>query len=64
MDKEQYDELDGFKKGGWVRFYSNGKLVIGQIEYLWIDVGGFKYAGTDVGSVSIDAVLEHRGNES
>ena len=58
--KEQHEAIDGFRKGDWVRFYTGGKLVIGQIEYFWVEAGGYEYAGTDNGSVRLDSVLEHR----
>ena len=63
MKDKFHEELGGYKKGGWVRFYSNGKLVIGQIEYFWTEVGGFEYAATDIGSVRLDSILESRENK-
>lgn len=57
---KQIEEIDGYNKGDWVRFYSGGKLVIGQIEYFWIRAGGFKSVATDQGSTSVDSILEVR----
>lgn len=58
--KELRNELDGYEKGGWIRFYKDGLLVIGQIEYFWIETGGFRYAATEVGGISLDSILEYR----
>lgn len=57
--------------GDWVRFYSNGKLVIGQVEYVMkeriptltsfdnIIQSGFEVK-TDIGSVNSGYILEVR----
>ena len=58
--RDQLTEVDGYDKGDWVRFYSGGKLVIGQIEYFWIQTGGHKYVATDLGSTAVDSILEVR----
>lgn len=46
--------------GDWVRFYSLGRLIIGEVTYLQTKTGGFKYALTDQGEVSFDSILEVR----
>lgn len=46
--------------GDWVRFYNNGRLVIGQVEYIVKSkLMGFDVK-TDIGSVHSDYVLEVR----
>lgn len=60
MSKRFVNEIDGHLIGDWVRFYDNRALVIGVIEYLYIETGGFKYASTNIGTVSIDSILESR----
>ena len=57
--------------GDWVRFYNNGKLVIGQVEYvikeriptlgdsIISNLGGFDVK-TDIGSVNSGYILEVR----
>lgn len=57
---KQFDSIDGFSKGDWVRFYKSGTLVIGQIEYLFVETGGFPFAATEHGKVSLGSVLESR----
>lgn len=59
------------EQGDWVRFYSNGKLVIGQVEYvikeriptlgdsIISNIGGFDVK-TDIGSVNSGYILEVR----
>lgn len=50
------------KPGAWVRFYNNGHLVIGKVEYVAEDpVQGWKYyLNTDQGRVEASQVLEIR----
>jgi hypothetical protein len=38
------------RKGDWIRFYLNGRLVIGQIEYVWKEITGAPIYQTDAGS--------------
>jgi hypothetical protein len=44
----------------WVRFYQNGKLVIGLVQYTRKNILGHTELLTDVGSVCDNAVLEYR----
>lgn len=46
--------------GDWVRFYSDGELVIGQVEYLSKSTIGTRYLQTDKGAVDEAGVLETR----
>jgi hypothetical protein len=50
------------KPGDWVRFYNNGHLVIGKVEYVSEDsVQGWKYyLNTDQGRIEAAQVLEIR----
>lgn len=48
--------------GDWVRFYQNGVLVIGQVEYEIIGITNQRNFCTDVGAVCEDCVLEVRGS--
>ncbi len=61
--KEIITAIPPYTKGDWIRFYREGELTIGQIEYFWTETGGFKYAATDKGAISIDSILEHRRKE-
>jgi len=47
--------------GSWVRFYLNGKLVIGTVQY-HVPCGplGDPYVYTDIGSVGLEYVIEAR----
>lgn len=48
-----------FKPGDWIRFYRDGLLVIGVVQY----VGGYgdpTYIQTDIGTVEAEYVLEVR----
>lgn len=48
-------------QGDWVRFYQNGKLVIGRVEYITKDSGYWEPAvHTDIGSVMHKNILEVR----
>ena len=49
------------KVGDWVRFYRDGKLVIGHVNYVRTDtvLGDAEYQ-TDIGSVDEDSLLEVR----
>lgn len=50
--------------GDWVRFYRNGVLVIGVVQYVpRVDVIGFQYYATDMGEVRADSILEVRRQE-
>ena len=48
--------------GDWARFYRNGELVIGQVEYVTRDsVQSWRvYACTDRGQVDVSSILELR----
>jgi len=35
--------------GDWIRFYNNGRLVIAQVEYIRLAVGGYTEYCTDQG---------------
>lgn len=53
-----------FNVGDWVRFYSEGRFVIGQVEYMYKETGGHEYVATDRGPVRFDSVLERRSRTS
>jgi hypothetical protein len=47
--------------GDWVRFYRDGKMLIGVVQYIRESNGlGDLEALTDVGSVAVDRILEIR----
>lgn len=47
--------------GDWVRFYRNGELVIGVVEYMTQDeIMGDRTLWTDRGAVALEDVLETR----
>lgn len=46
--------------GDWVRFYQNGIMVIGVVQYVQKDLLGYWVAKTDIGSVDVRYVLEKR----
>ena len=47
--------------GDWVRFYQNGKMIIGRGEYLrYSAILGGTEACTDQGAVDVESVLEVR----
>jgi hypothetical protein len=49
------------KVGDWIRFYRNGVLVIGVVNYIREDRAiGYTYYQTDAGEVRADSVLEIR----
>jgi len=48
------------KAGDWVRFYQDGKLVIGVVQYTWDRTGGYPVVGTDIGALDKTEILEHR----
>ena len=48
------------KVGSWIRFYQNGKMVIGVVQYLEKDLLGYWNAKTDIGMVDTRYVLEAR----
>ena len=49
------------KPGDWVRFYQNGALVIGVVQYAHYDGMTFKHTlSTDCGSIYANSVLEVR----
>ncbi len=58
--KKRVEEIRPYQKGDWVRFMSSNTLTIGCIQYFYIETGGYRYLVTDMGTVSIDSVLEHR----
>lgn len=51
-------EIPDVKVGDWVRFYSNGVLVIGQVEYIYKDL--WTRICTDKGMISPDSIREVR----
>lgn len=55
-----FNELDGIEKGDWIRFYKNGTLVIGSVQYMYRNTVLEKYAATDVGSVNVRDIFETR----
>ena len=48
------------EKHDWVRFYQNGRLVIGQVEYIQTSISGTTWLLTDIGMEKRDDVLEVR----
>lgn len=48
------------KVGDWVRFYQNGKLTVGVVEYIEKDSLGYTNLKTDIGSIGVQYVLEAR----
>ena len=54
------NKVNKVKIGDWVRFYQQGKLVIGSVEYIDIDCVGKVTICTDVGGTSPESVLERR----
>lgn len=46
--------------GDWVRFYYDGELVIGEVEYTSIDMLGGMILNTTAGRVTAEMVLEVR----
>jgi hypothetical protein len=48
------------KVGSWIRFYQNGIMVIGVVQYLQKNLQGYWDAKTDIGSVDTRYVLEAR----
>jgi len=54
-------ETKKFKVGDWVRFYRNGQLVMGVVQYIHQDEFSDKQElSTDNGAVDSDMVLERR----
>lgn len=49
--------------GDWVRFYRNGVMVIGVVQYGPRDDWGDKYYSTDAGEVAANSILEVRRKE-
>jgi hypothetical protein len=50
------------KVGDWVRFYHDGKMVIGVVQYtVKDDLLGYMTAQTDIGAVDFRYILEVRG---
>jgi len=47
------------RPGDWVRAFVDGRLVIGDVEYIRWDPYGWQ-AITDVGALSIEQILEAR----
>jgi len=55
------DYVGAIRLGTWVRFYRDGHLVIGQVEYTGRDdATGIEVLATDAGPVRKDFVLESR----
>lgn len=54
---------EAVKPGDWVRFYQNGALVIGVVQYVRQDdtFSSRFHVHTDIGSVWASEVLECRG---
>lgn len=48
------------RQGDWVRFYQNGIMVIGVVQYIIKDITSYRQVCTDIGTVSLDNVLEYR----
>jgi hypothetical protein len=49
------------KVGDWVRFYSNGKLVIGVVNYIGREsTRGDIEVMTDIGAIDSESILEAR----
>ncbi len=48
------------KVGSWIRFYMNGVLVVGVVQYIEKDILGYWIAKTDIGAVDTRYVLEAR----
>ena len=48
------------KVGDWVRFYQDGILVIGVVQYMEKDILGYTIAKTEIGSIDIRYILEVR----
>lgn len=46
--------------GDWVRFYSNGKLVVGVVQYPVYRRTIAKYVDTDAGAVDVEMIREIR----
>ena len=53
-------EIDDVGTGDWVRFYQNGKLVVGVVEYVIKDITSYRQVCTDIGMVSQENILERR----
>lgn len=51
---------DDVKPGDWVRFYSNGKLVIGVVQYPPHSETVSLYVDTDVGMTPLSSIREVR----
>lgn len=49
-----------YSKGTWVRFYREGRMVIGVVEYTHKSIIGTLTLATDAGEVEADSVLESR----
>lgn len=54
-------EAKKVKPGDWVRFYQDGVMVVGVVQYVVKDlVLGDSIANTDIGAVDVDCILEVR----
>lgn len=53
-------EATDIKVGDWIRFYADGQLVIGVVQYIQEDVLHKLCALTDIGSVGFDRIIESR----
>lgn len=51
---------DAIVPGDWVRFYHNGKLVIGVVQYPIYRHSVSKYVDTDQGAVDVEMIREVR----
>lgn len=49
-----------YEIGDWVRFYQNGRLVVGIVEYTEKNSSGYLQLHTDIGSVDARYVLEFK----
>ena len=49
--------------GDWVRFYQNGRLVTGVVEYISLTMTYKREVHTDIGTVLLEDILETRARE-
>ena len=57
------DAVQEVEPGDWIRFYQNGELVIGVVEYIQKDLIGHWQLKTNIGSVDSRYVLEVRAKQ-
>jgi hypothetical protein len=51
---------NNFEIGSWVRFYNNGRLVIGVVQYYDRNILGHIEYMTDIGTIDERYILESR----